>query len=90
MRSAMTSQQQAVRDQQSSQMANLDVALQGMSLTPEEQQDYIQQYKNAYELQLQQFKQQSELLENGQRRINRVCHQLHGQCLIVNITSADQ
>lgn len=73
MRSAMANQEQLIRDQQSSQMENLISVLQGMDLTAEEKQAYIQQYESAYELQLQQFQHQSELLENGQRRISRVC-----------------
>ncbi|TPX18557.1 uncharacterized protein E0L32_002414 [Thyridium curvatum] len=71
MRSAMAAQEQAIRDQQSLQMANLNQVLQGMGLTPEQQRDYVKQYEQAYEMQLQQFQQQSELLEHGQRRINR-------------------
>lgn len=74
MRSAMAAQEQAIRDQQSLQMANLNQVLQGMGLTPEQQRDYVKQYEQAYEMQLQQFQQQSELLEHGQRRINRVCY----------------
>ncbi|CAK7224210.1 hypothetical protein SEUCBS140593_005495 [Sporothrix eucalyptigena] len=71
MRSAKATQEQAIRDQQAAQMANLNQVLQGMGLTPEQQQDYIRQYESAYELQLQQFQQQSELLEQSHRRINR-------------------
>ncbi|CAK7222647.1 hypothetical protein SBRCBS47491_004930 [Sporothrix bragantina] len=70
-RSAMADQEQAVRSQQAAQMAQLDQVLQGMNLTPEQRTEYIQQYESAYELQLQQFQQQSDLLEQGQRRINR-------------------
>lgn len=73
MKSAMAAQEKAVRDQQAAQMASLGTALQGMGLTPEQQRDYIQQYEIAYAMQQQQFQQQAELLEHGQRRINRVC-----------------
>ncbi|KAL1889510.1 hypothetical protein Sste5346_008888 [Sporothrix stenoceras] len=71
MRTAMAAQEQVVRDQQAAQMANLDQVLQGMDLTLEQRQEYIRQYESAYELQLQQFQQQSYLLEQGHRRINR-------------------
>lgn len=77
----MAAQEQAVRDQQAAQMANLDQVLQGMNLSPAQRHDYIQQYQNAYELQLQQFQQQSQLLERGQRRINRVRSCRCNQCL---------
>ncbi|CAK7209645.1 hypothetical protein SCUCBS95973_000510 [Sporothrix curviconia] len=70
-RAAMATQEQAVRDQQTAQMAQLDQVLQGMDFSPAQQQDYIQQYESAYEMQLQQFRQQSDLLEQGQRRINK-------------------
>lgn len=73
MQSAMAVQEQAVREQQAAQMAQLDQVLEGMDLTPAQRRDYIQQYENAYELQLQQLQQQTDLLEQGQRRINRVC-----------------
>lgn len=72
MQTAMATQEQAVRDQQTAQLANLGQVLQGMDLTPEQRQEYIQQYQSAYDLQLQQFQQQSDLLEQSQRRINRV------------------
>ncbi|KAF4943719.1 hypothetical protein FGADI_13218 [Fusarium gaditjirri] len=85
-RSAMANQEQLIRDQQSAQMANLISMLQGMNLTREEQQAYIQQYESAYELQLQQLQDQSELLENGQRRINRNILYL----MIVNLPSPEE
>lgn len=72
MKSAMAAQEQAVRDQQSAQMAQMGTALQGMGLTPEQQRDYVRQYETAYAQQLQQFQQQSEMLEHGQRKINKV------------------
>ncbi|CAK7263296.1 hypothetical protein SEPCBS57363_000495 [Sporothrix epigloea] len=71
MQSAMAVQEQAVREQQAAQMAQLDQVLEGMNLTPAQRRDYIQQYENAYTLQLQQLQQQTDLLEQGQRRINR-------------------
>ncbi|RBQ80364.1 hypothetical protein FVER14953_12583 [Fusarium verticillioides] len=86
MRSAMADQEQLIRDQQSAQMANLISMLQGMDLTAEEQQAYIQQYESAYEIQLQQLQDQSELLENGQRRINRNILYL----MIVNLPSPEE
>ncbi|KAF5985796.1 hypothetical protein FCOIX_1911 [Fusarium coicis] len=86
MRSTMANQEQLIRDQQSAQMANLISMLQGMDLTAEEQQAYIQQYESAYEIQLQQLQDQSELLENGQRRINRNILYL----MIVNLPSPEE
>ncbi|QGI82561.1 hypothetical protein CEK25_009290 [Fusarium fujikuroi] len=86
MRSAMANQEQLMRDQQSSQMENLISVLQGMDLTAEEKQAYIQQYESAYELQLQQFQHQSELLENGQRRISRNILYL----MIVNLPTPEE
>nr|RBQ87687.1 hypothetical protein FVER53263_12583 [Fusarium verticillioides] len=86
MRSAMADQEQLIRDQQSAQMANLISMLQGMDLTAEEQQAYIQQYESAYEIQLQQLQDQSELLENGQRRINRNILYM----MIVNLPSPEE
>lgn len=74
MRSVVAEQEQAIRDQQALQMSNLGSVLQGIGLTPKQQRSYIEQYESAYELQLQQFQQQSELLEHGQRRINRVSY----------------
>ncbi|CAK7267597.1 hypothetical protein SEPCBS119000_002631 [Sporothrix epigloea] len=71
MQSVVAVQEQAVRDQQAAQMAQLDQVLEGMDLTPAQRQDYIQQYESAYEQQLQQLQQQTDLLEQGQRRINR-------------------
>jgi hypothetical protein len=73
LRSIMAAQEEAVREQQSAQMTNLHQQLQGMGLTPEQERDYVQQYESAYELQLQQIQQQSEMVEQGDRRINRVC-----------------
>lgn len=69
----MAAQEQAVREQQSAQMANLHQQLQGLGLTIEQERDYIQQYETVYELQLQQIQQQTEILEQGNRHITRVC-----------------
>jgi hypothetical protein len=73
MRSVIATQEQAVREQQSAQMTILHQQLQGMGLTPEQQRDYVQQYQSAYELQLRQIEQQSEMVEQGYRHISRVC-----------------
>ncbi|KAF5632677.1 hypothetical protein F52700_6213 [Fusarium sp. NRRL 52700] len=86
MHSALAEQEQAIRDQQALQMSNLGSVLQGMGLTPEQQRSYIEQYESAYELQLQQFQQQSELMEHGQRRINRNILYL----MIVNMPSEEE
>ncbi|KAF5700761.1 hypothetical protein FGLOB1_10553 [Fusarium globosum] len=86
MRSTMANQEQLIRDQQSSQMEYLISVLQGMDLTAEEKQAYIQQYESAYELQLQQFQHQSELSENGQRRISRNILYL----MIVNLPTPEE
>ena len=69
---ALLSQEQAIRDLQSTQMENLHTSLQAMGLTPEQQHDYIQQIETANALQLGQFQSQSQMLENSHRRINRV------------------
>ncbi|KAF5536398.1 hypothetical protein FMEXI_10344 [Fusarium mexicanum] len=86
MRSAMAEQEQAIRDQQALQMSNLGSVLQGMGLTPEQKRSYIEQYESAYELQLQQLQQQSELLEHRQRRINRNILYL----MVVNMPSGEE
>lgn len=72
MGAAMRDQQQAVLQLQSDQMNNLEATFKGMGLSPEQQQAYIQQLQSANDVQMQQFEEQSKMLENGQRRINRV------------------
>ncbi|OAP63363.1 hypothetical protein AYL99_02590 [Fonsecaea erecta] len=70
---AMASQEQAIREQQSAMMTTMRQQLQAMNLSPKQQQEYLKQYEDSYNLQLQQIQQQSDFIEKGQwqRRIVR-------------------
>ncbi|KIW19491.1 hypothetical protein PV08_00063 [Exophiala spinifera] len=65
-------QERAIQEQQSIVMAGLQQQLQAMSLSPAQQQQYIKQYQDIYEGQLQQVRQQSDLFTKGKlhRRID--------------------
>lgn len=75
MQAQFEAQEQAIREQQSTMMASLRQQLQDMNLSPEQQHQYVKQYQDMYDLQLQQIQQQSDSVVKGKllRRIVRVC-----------------
>lgn len=80
---AIAAQEKAVREQQQLQMAQLRTQLAQMGLSPQQQQEQIEQYEKAFQLQLDQLRQQAEWVEKGQRRIVQVRQPHHRQGLFM-------
>lgn len=69
---AIAAQEKMVREQQQLQMAQLRTQLVQMGLSPQQQEEYIKQYEQAFQQQLDQLRVQAEWVEKGQRRIVQV------------------
>lgn len=72
MHSSLQAQAQATREQQSAMMDGLRQQLKLMNLPCEQEQAYIKQYEDAFQLQDQQMSQQTELVNNGTGRMRRI------------------
>lgn len=65
MQSSLHAQTKAIQEQQAATMENLGQQLKLMNLPPAQEQAYIKQYEDAFQLQEQQLSQQAKLVNNG-------------------------
>ncbi|KAJ9607130.1 hypothetical protein H2200_008202 [Cladophialophora chaetospira] len=72
MQASLQAQTQAVQEQQSAMMESLRQQLTQMDLPQEQEQAYIKQYEDAFQLQEQQLSQQSKLVKNGAGQVRRI------------------
>ncbi|KAK5064776.1 hypothetical protein LTR84_000610 [Exophiala bonariae] len=88
MQSSLDAQTQAIQKQQEAMMNSLHQQLTLMNLPPEQERAYIQQYKDAFQLQEQQLAQQTKLLNSGAGHGRRIWTLSY--LMIVEIPSDEQ
>lgn len=77
MEMSLQTQNQAMLEQQSATMESLHQQLKMMKLSPEQEQAYMKQCTDAFELQEQQMSQQAQMMKNGTGPVRKIWVRLY-------------